>query len=291
MNLIISDGEPIDPEHEIPDIDEYWRARKNSVLKDNRPKDVEKRVLEDELFALPPGSSYVLKYEEWVRVSRGIRNPYTYMKSQYGSAIVCTRNTQGLVVFTKIDDEDIFNDYKEDRLQDQFEEKYIGCPVPVEIGDYWYTFSKKKIGKLKIIAFDKEKMRYTLQVMGYSKKIRYSKPVPKEGFFRYGKTITVGGVGCAPAYPYSPYFDKLWFAYEMRTAMFYKQTKVYYLFRCIENISNPDALTKMHDLTEKYIADMYEVKHKLRAEMMGYKHRAIQRKKQLEAGKNEKWLD
>jgi hypothetical protein len=287
MSLVIKDGEPLDPDHEAPDIQEYWRMKLESRTREFRPKSKLERLLEVELFSLPPGGAYSMDYQEWLRVSGGIKNPYKYMKDRYGSAIVCTRNTQGVVVFQKIEDEDLFHDYKEDLIEDHFHEKYDGAPIEVRIGDYWFEFAEQKIRKWQILSFDKEAMRYNIHNVGYSNAVKRSKIVTQEGYLDYGKNLTSRG---PKAYPYHVYFDRLWHAHEYRVSLFYKQMKIYGLFRCFENYTHPDVLNKMNELSGKYIEEMYKIKHAHRAALMAYRNGKKEAKKLM--GKDEqKWLE
>ena len=285
--LIIVDGEAIDPENEIPSIQEYWRARRDAALKDRKPKGRLERFLEAELFALPQGGCYMMKYDEWLRVSGGIKNPYKYIQSRYGSSIICTRNSMGLVVFSKIEGEDLFFDIASEKLKDPFEEKYIGAPVEVEIGDYWYTFPPgDRMRKYRIISFDKETMRYTIELMTTPTKMMLSRVVAEEGFLNYGKPITSRG---APSFPYSSYYDRRWHAGEIKNALFYAQCRAYGLFHSMQkNITDPDALDRMYKLTEAWTSAMLEEKRQLRARMMEMGKRQKELKKRNE---QQKWID
>lgn len=285
--LIIVNGEPLDPPNNDLDLKEYWRCRKEAVLKDGKRRDDLERLLEVELFALPPGGSYQMEYKNWLQVSGGVTNPSRYMKERYGSAIICTRDEKGAVVFQKIDDEDVFHDYKEDVMEDAFKQNYKGAPVKVEIGDYWYVFGEKgMIKKFKIISFDKETMRYLIENQSINKRRIITRPVAEEGFLPYAVPLSSRG---APAYPYMHYFDRHWHAQQYHNMMWFRHFKIYAIFKSYENITNPEPLDEILKLTDTYIAEVQKIRVRIRAQLAETSRRRKELKAKQDEAKN--WLN
>ena len=283
--IIIRDGIAVDFPNEDLDVKAFWDAKRDAVLKNRKPRGKLERLLEVELFALPEGGSYQIEYSEWLRVSGGIKNPYKYIKDRYGSAIVVTRNDQGLVVFQKPENEDLFHDYNDDIITDEFNERYKGAPVEVEIGDYWFIFGPKgHIQKVKVFSFDKETMRSEVEDQGLNKRRFITIPVAEEGFFLYGEKLTIRGSG---AYPYSTHYDRRWFAQEYRNCMYFRHFQIYNIFKSVENISNPQVLSDILKLTDEYVSAVTQIKREMRARIMAIHRKRIEDKKQRA---EQKWL-